>query len=70
MVAGYRAHRDDVQGGPHFFPADGSDVHDPGIAMHPDEDGGSPLVDSDDPSVDADLVRRAAGQVRAAGSGG
>ncbi|MDP5181791.1 DsbA family protein [Blastococcus sp. BMG 814] len=62
MMAGYRAHRDDVQGSPHFFLADGSDVHNPGVAMHPDEAGGYPVVDSDDPSVYDDLVRRAAGQ--------
>ncbi|MGY1602085.1 DsbA family protein [Geodermatophilus sp. SYSU D00815] len=60
MMADYRAHRDDVQGSPHFFLADGSDVHNPGIAMHPDEEGGYPVVDSDDPSAYEDLVRRAA----------
>jgi predicted DsbA family dithiol-disulfide isomerase len=64
MMADYRAHREDVQGSPHFFLADGSDVHNPGIAMHPDEDGGYPVVDSDDPSVYDDLVRRAAGVPR------
>ncbi|WP_245159154.1 DsbA family protein [Blastococcus sp. TF02A_35] len=61
MMAGYRAHREAVQGSPHFFLADGSDVHNPGIEMHPDEDGGYPVVDSDDRSVYEDLVRRAAG---------
>ncbi|MGY1753578.1 DsbA family protein [Blastococcus sp. SYSU D01042] len=60
MMADYRANRERVQGSPHFFLADGSDVHNPGIAMHPDEDGGYPVVDSDDPSVYDDLVRRAA----------
>jgi predicted DsbA family dithiol-disulfide isomerase len=60
MMADYRAHREDVQGSPHFFLADGSDTHNPGIAMHADEDGGYPVVDSDDPSAYDDLVRRAA----------
>ncbi|MDK3256853.1 DsbA family oxidoreductase [Blastococcus capsensis] len=60
MMADYRVHRDDVQGSPHFFLADGSAVHNPGITMHADEDGGYPVVDSDDPSVYEDLVRRAA----------
>ena len=46
---------------PHFFLADGIEVHDPGIALHPDEARGYPVVDSDDPSATADLVRRAAG---------
>lgn len=64
MMADYRAHADDVQGSPHFFLADGSDVHNPGIAMHPDEEGGYPVVDSDDPSAYDDLVRRAAAAAR------
>jgi predicted DsbA family dithiol-disulfide isomerase len=64
MMADYRAHREDVQGSPHFFLADGSDVHNPGIEMHPDEDGGYPVVDSDDPSAYDDLVRRAAAAAR------
>jgi predicted DsbA family dithiol-disulfide isomerase len=67
MMAGYRSSRDDVQGSPHFFLADGSDVHNPGIAMHPDEAGGYPVVDSDDPAVYDDLVRRAAAAAQAAG---
>src|SRR3954447_1862026 len=60
MMADYRSHRDDVQGSPHFFLADGSEEHNPGVAMHPDEAGGSPVVDSDAPTVYDDLVRRAA----------
>jgi predicted DsbA family dithiol-disulfide isomerase len=68
MMAGYRAHRDEVQGSPHFFLADGSDVHNPGIEMHPDEAGGYPVVDSDDPSAYDDLVRRAATAAEAAAS--
>ena len=60
MMAGYRTRSDDVQGSPHFFLADGSDAANPGIGMHM-EDAGYPVVDSDDPGVYEDLVRRAAG---------
>src|SRR4051812_40376788 len=60
MMADYRAHVDEVQGSPHFFLTDGSDVHNPGIEMHPDEAGGYPVVDADDPAAYDDLVRRAA----------
>lgn len=63
MMADYRAHREDVQGSPHFFLADGSDVHNPGTEQH-SSDAGYPVVDSDDPSVYDDLVRRAAGMRR------
>jgi predicted DsbA family dithiol-disulfide isomerase len=66
MLADYRAHRDDVQGSPHFFLADGSDVHNPGVEMHPDEAGGYPVVDSDDPSAYDELVHRAAAAGRGA----
>ena len=59
MMADYRAHADDVQGSPHFFLADGSDVHNPGISLHW-ADAGYPLVDADDPDVYEDVVRRAA----------
>lgn len=52
-----------VQGSPHLFLPDGSDVHNPGVEKHwlgePGE--GFPVVDADDPSVYDDLVRRAAG---------
>jgi predicted DsbA family dithiol-disulfide isomerase len=64
MMADYRAHRDEVQGSPHFFLADGSDVHNPGIELHWQEDAGYPVVDSDDPSAMDDVVRRAAGEQR------
>jgi len=62
MMADYRAHADEVQGSPHFFLADGSDVHNPGIRLHW-EDAGYPVVDADDPGVYEDLVRRAADAV-------
>lgn len=62
MMQSYFDHREDVQGSPHFFLADGTDTHNPGIAMH---QVGSPgagflVVDSDDPGVYDDLVRAAA----------
>lgn len=62
MMRDYRAHVGQVQGSPHFFVADGSDVHNPGITVHwvGEPGAGFPVVDSDDPSVFADLVRRAA----------
>jgi predicted DsbA family dithiol-disulfide isomerase len=63
MMSTYRRCRDAVQGSPHFFLSDGTDVHNPGIAMH---QVGSPgagflVVDADDPSVYDRLVRQAAG---------
>ncbi|SDO15440.1 DsbA family protein [Geodermatophilus sp. DSM 45219] len=63
MMADYRAHAGEVQGSPHFFLADGSDVHNPGTEQHSSA-AGYPVVDSDDPSVYDDLVRRAAGMPR------
>lgn len=63
MMRAYRSHVDDVQGSPHFFLADGSDVHNPGITLHwvGEPGAGFPVVDTDTPSEVADLVRRAAG---------
>jgi predicted DsbA family dithiol-disulfide isomerase len=53
------AERMDVKGSPHLFLTDGSDHHNPGIAMHwegkPGE--GFPVVDSDDPSIYIRLLR-------------
>lgn len=53
-----------VQGSPHLFLPDGTDAHNPGIDKRwvgePGK-GGFPVVDADDPSVYADLLRRAAG---------
>lgn len=60
MMATYRNHVDDVQGSPHFFFADGSDVHNPGITAGPLGETGYPAVEHDDPSVYDELVRRAA----------
>jgi predicted DsbA family dithiol-disulfide isomerase len=64
MMADYRAHAGEVEGSPHFFLADGSDVHDPGIEQH-STDAGYPVVDADDPGAYEDLVRRAAGAAQA-----
>jgi predicted DsbA family dithiol-disulfide isomerase len=64
MMRGYRLHTDDVQGSPHFFLADGSDVHNPGIDVHwqGDQGAGFPVVDKDDPSAIDELVQRAVGK--------
>lgn len=61
MMADYRANVDAVQGSPHFFLPDGSDVHNPGIEFHWDggEGEGELTVDSDDAGVMARLVRQA-----------
>ncbi|NOR00854.1 dithiol-disulfide isomerase [Mycolicibacterium fortuitum] len=63
MMQGYRGHRDEVQGSPHFFLPDGSDVHNPGIELHwvGEPGAGFPVVDSDDPAAMDELVKRAAG---------
>lgn len=64
MMRDYRTHRQAVQGSPHFFLADGSDAHNPGIEFHwagGDEGEGSLVIDSDDTEAMARLVRQAAG---------
>jgi predicted DsbA family dithiol-disulfide isomerase len=62
MLSDAREHRDAVQGSPHLFLADGSDVH------HPDADfrwaggkegKGFPIVTRDEPQACAEVVRRA-----------
>lgn len=62
MTADYRTHRDDVQGSPHFFLPDGSDVHNPGVDLHWEGKPGSgyPVVDRDDPDVYDRLLQQAA----------
>lgn len=62
MMRDYRAHASDVQGSPHFFLADGSHVHNPGIKLHwvGKASAGFPVVDHDDREAVAELVRRAA----------
>lgn len=64
MMRDYRTHRQAVQGSPHFFLADGSDAHNPGVEFHwagGDEGEGSLVIDSDDTEAMARLVRQAAG---------
>ena len=63
MMQTYHAHRDDIQGSPHFFFADGYDVHNPGVTMHQvgETGAGFLVLDSHDPSVYRQLVDRAAG---------
>jgi predicted DsbA family dithiol-disulfide isomerase len=62
MMRTYRKHADEVQGSPHFFLADGSDVQNPGIELHwqGEPGAGFPVVDTDDPSIYDHLVKRAA----------
>jgi len=62
MMKTYRARRDEVQGSPHFFLPDGSDVHNPGIEMHQvgETGAGFLVVDSDDPTAYDELVQRVA----------
>ncbi|MCD4524986.1 DsbA family protein [Nocardioides sp. cx-173] len=62
LMLTYFEHRDAVQGSPHFFLADGYDVHNPGVQMHQAGEAGRGflVLDSHDPSVYDDLVRRAA----------
>lgn len=68
MWADARAHRDAVQGSPHLFLADGHEVHNPGIELRwqGDPGAGFPVVDSYEPAVFDELVRRAAATERPA----
>lgn len=64
VIDQYRAAQtSDVQGSPHLFLPDGSDVANPGVTVRwvgkPGK--GFPVVTDDDPSVFGELVRRAAG---------
>lgn len=62
MMRTYRRCVDAVQGSPHFFLADGSDVHSPGLQLHWEGEPGAgfPVVDADDPTAIEALVQRAA----------
>lgn len=64
MMAQFHERSEQVKGSPHFFLSDGSDQHNPGIELHwqGEPESGFPVIDSDDPTVYADLVRRAAGR--------
>lgn len=57
-----------VQGSPHLFLPDGSDVHNPGLTVHwtDDKGRGFPVIESDDPGVYDTIVRGSAGPARAA----
>jgi predicted DsbA family dithiol-disulfide isomerase len=63
MMRTYRRHADEVEGSPHFFLADGSDVHNPGVELHWEGDPGAgfPMVDKDDSAIYDRLVKQAAG---------
>jgi len=51
-----------VEGSPHLFLPDGTDVHNPGIELHwvGEHGAGFPVVDKDDPSIYEELLERAA----------
>ncbi|HEX6310505.1 MAG TPA: DsbA family protein [Acidimicrobiia bacterium] len=53
---------DAIKGSPHLFLPDGTDAHNPGIAMHWEGRAGEgfPVIDDDDPAVYDDLITRAA----------
>ncbi|WP_280293978.1 DsbA family oxidoreductase [Nocardia abscessus] len=61
MMRDYRSHRGRVQGSPHFFLADGSDIHNPGIGLHwvGEPGAGFPVIDSDDPEAISRLIDHA-----------
>ncbi len=56
------AETDLVQGSPHVFLPDGTNVHNPGIEMHWEGEHGKgfPVVDQDDPGIYKELLQRAA----------
>lgn len=64
LVDGHRAAEasDEVDGSPHVFLSDGTNVHNPGIEMHweGEQGQGFPVVTKDDPSVYGDLLAQAA----------
>jgi predicted DsbA family dithiol-disulfide isomerase len=47
-----------IQGSPHLFLPDGTDVHNPGVTMGP-KPGGFPVIDAFDPSIYEELLTRA-----------
>lgn len=55
------AEKGDVEGSPHLFFPDGTDIHNPGVQLHWEGDHGAgfPVVDKDDPGIFEDLLRRA-----------
>ncbi|MCX5205545.1 DsbA family protein [Streptomyces sp. NBC_00237] len=61
MIRDYREHRDEIQGSPHFFLADGTDTHNPGIELRWEGEPGAgyPVVEHDDPHAYDTLVQQA-----------
>ncbi len=59
MLDGYRAAAGDIQGSPHYFLADGTSSHNPGVDFHWDKAQHRIVIDCDDPTVYDDLLRRA-----------
>lgn len=57
------ARGDEVNGSPHVFLPDGTNVHNPGVDFHWEGEHGKgfPVVDSDEPEIYRDLLQRAAG---------
>lgn len=56
------AERTEVEGSPHLFLPDGTDIHNPGITMHKTDsfgDGGFPIVDKDEPWIYDEIVEQA-----------
>ncbi|NKY88593.1 DsbA family oxidoreductase [Nocardia veterana] len=63
LMRTYRTGRAEVQGSPHLFLPDGTDVHNPGIELHwvGEPGAGFPVVDADDPDAVTRLLAAAAG---------
>jgi predicted DsbA family dithiol-disulfide isomerase len=61
LISDHRLALDVVQGSPHLFLPDGSDVHNPGVEVSwlGEQGTGYPRIDAWDPSVHASLIRRA-----------
>jgi predicted DsbA family dithiol-disulfide isomerase len=62
VLSDYAHHGEAVQGSPHLFLADGTDVHNPGVDLHWEgvKGRGFPVVDRYDPTVYEDVLLRAA----------
>lgn len=58
----HAAEASEVEGSPHLFLADGTNVHNPGIEMHWEGPHGEgfPVVDADYPEIYEDLLKKAA----------
>ena len=61
MEMAAEAASDRVKGSPHLFLPDGTDAHNPGVRLREAEhEHAAPVVESDDPGVYGDLLRRVA----------